>query len=105
MHASFDTLIKQYPLPIAEQLRCWAARYSTQTALVDAGGALTYSELDVRVDQLAAGLDSLGLRPGEHVLIQLPNGNAFVILLFTLLRLGVILFWRCPPSRRWISTR
>lgn len=99
MHASFNTLIEQYPLPIAAQLRCWAARYSTQTALVDDGGALTYSELDVRVDQLAAGLDSLGLRSGQHVIVQLPNGNAFVILLFALLRLGAIPVLAMPSQR------
>ncbi len=27
MNSSFESLIEQYPLPIAEQLRHWAARY------------------------------------------------------------------------------
>jgi yersiniabactin salicyl-AMP ligase len=35
----------------------------------------------------------------EHVLIQLPNGNAFVILLFALLRLGVIPVLAMPSQR------
>ena len=56
MHSSFDSLIKQYPFPIAEQLRHWAARYPSRTAVVDAKGSLTYSALDLRVDELAAGL-------------------------------------------------
>lgn len=99
MHSSFDSLIKQYPFPIAEQLRHWAARYPSRIAVVDAKGSLTYSALDLRVDELAAGLYSLGLRPGEHVLIQLPNGNAFVILLFALLRLGVIPVLAMPSQR------
>ena len=68
MNSSFESLIEQYPLPIAAQLRCWAARYSTQTALVDDGGALTYSELDVRVDQLAARGGPLSTAEGDLVL-------------------------------------
>ncbi|EHD21421.1 MULTISPECIES: yersiniabactin biosynthesis salycil-AMP ligase YbtE [Brenneria] len=99
MHSSFESLIKQYPLPIAEQLRRWAARYASRIAVVDAKGSLTYRALDARVDELAAGLSSLGLRPGEHVIVQLPNGNAFVILLFALLRMGVIPVLAMPSQR------
>lgn len=90
MNPSFESLIEQYPLPIAEQLRQWAAHYTSRIAIVDAKGSLTYSALDSRVDELAAGLSSLGLQSGEHVIMQLPNDRAFVVLLFALLRLGVI---------------
>ncbi|HAN2949323.1 TPA: AMP-binding protein, partial [Escherichia coli O25b:H4-ST131] len=79
MNSSFESLIEQYPLPIAEQLRHWAARYASRIAVVDAKGSLTYSALDAQVDELAAGLSSLGLRSGEHVIVQLPNDNAFVM--------------------------
>ncbi|HBY5455996.1 TPA: 2,3-dihydroxybenzoate-AMP ligase, partial [Klebsiella pneumoniae] len=75
MNSSFKSLIEQYPLPIAEQLRHWAARYASRIAVVDAKGSLTYSALDAQVDELAAGLSSLGLRSGEHVIVQLPNDN------------------------------
>ncbi|ECA1950213.1 yersiniabactin biosynthesis salycil-AMP ligase YbtE [Salmonella enterica subsp. enterica serovar Virchow] len=99
MHSSFESLIEQYPLPIAEQLRRWAACYASRIAIVDAKGSLTYGALDARVDELAAGLSSLGLRPGEHVIVQLPNDGAFVILLFALLRLGVIPVLAMPSQR------
>ena len=99
MHSSFESLIKPYPFPIAEQLRHWAVRYASRIAVVDAQGSLTYSALDARVDELAAGLSSLGLHPGEQVIVQLPNGNAFVILLFALLRLGVIPVLAMPSQR------
>ncbi|MCV4676394.1 2,3-dihydroxybenzoate-AMP ligase, partial [Escherichia coli] len=56
MNSSFESLIEQYPLPIAEQLRHWAARYASRIAVVDAKGSLTYSALDAQVDELAAGL-------------------------------------------------
>lgn len=99
MNSSFESLIEQYPLPIAEQLRHWAARYASRIAVVDAKGSLTYSALDAQVDELAAGLSSLGLRSGEHVIVQLPNDNAFVTLLFALLRLGVIPVLAMPSQR------
>lgn len=99
MNSSFESLIEQYPLPIAEQLRHWTARYASRIAVVDAKGSLTYSALDAQVDELAAGLSSLGLRSGEHVIVQLPNDNAFVTLLFALLRLGVIPVLAMPSQR------
>ncbi|SQC71175.1 iron aquisition 2,3-dihydroxybenzoate-AMP ligase [Klebsiella pneumoniae] len=105
MNSSFKSLIEQYPLPIAEQLRHWAARYASRIAVVDAKGSLTYSALDAQVDELAAGLSSLGLRSGEHVIVQLPNDNAFVTCCFSLLRLALSPCWRCPRNGRWISTR
>lgn len=49
MNSSFESLIEQYPLPIAEQLRHWAARYASRIAVVDAKGSLTYSALDAQV--------------------------------------------------------
>lgn len=98
MNSSFKSLIEQYPLPIAEQLRHWAARYASRIAVVDAKGSLTYSALDAQVDELAAGLSSLGLRSGACG-VQLPNDNAFVTLLFALLRLGVIPVLAMPSQR------
>jgi yersiniabactin salicyl-AMP ligase len=55
-------------------------RYPSRIAVVDAKALPTARS--IRVDELAAGLSSLGLRSGEHVIVQLPNGNAFVTLLF-----------------------
>ncbi|MFO6426765.1 AMP-binding protein [Escherichia coli] len=86
-------------------MRHWAARYASRIAVVDEKGSLTYSALDAQVDELAAGLSSLGLRSGEHVIVQLPNDNAFVTLLFALLRLALSPCWRCPLWNPWISTR
>ena len=75
MNSSFESLIEQYPLPIAEQLRHWAARYASRIAVVDAKGSLTYSALDARVDELAAGLSSLGLRSGEPAVRLVKTGR------------------------------
>lgn len=67
------------------------ARAGDFDALVAADGTrLTWCELDARAAQLAAGLWSLGLRPGDRVLMLLGNRPSFVIALFAITRLGAI---------------
>jgi fatty-acyl-CoA synthase len=45
-------------------------------------GAITYRELARRVRAFAAGLDALGLRPGDRVAIVSPNAARFVAALY-----------------------
>lgn len=46
-----------------------------RTAIVDDDGELTYAELDERVRQVAVGLTQRGVRAGDTVATQLPNGR------------------------------
>ncbi|GAA3983098.1 AMP-binding protein [Thermobifida alba] len=71
-------------------LREGARRHGARTALVSPSGRLDYAGLDARVDRLAAGLAALPLHPGERVLVQLPNCEEYVTVLFALLRLGAV---------------
>ncbi|WP_019610267.1 (2,3-dihydroxybenzoyl)adenylate synthase [Nocardiopsis sp. CNS-639] len=71
-------------------LRERADRHGERTALVSGADRLTYAGLDGRVDRLAAGLASLGVEPGERVLLQLPNRREYVVTLFALLRIGAV---------------
>ncbi|MFF8814817.1 AMP-binding protein [Streptomyces pactum] len=59
-----------------------------RAALVAPGRTLTRSELDAAVSGCAAGLARTGIRPGETVLVQLPNDDRFVVLVLALIRLG-----------------
>lgn len=70
-------------------LRAWACRFTDHTALVHEEQRLTYADLDRRVDRLAAGLRHLGLRPGDRVVVQLPNAPEFVLVCFALFRIDV----------------
>ncbi|PVZ09971.1 class I adenylate-forming enzyme family protein [Actinomycetospora cinnamomea] len=54
-------------------------------------GAVTLAELDEHVDRLAAGLAARGVGPGDRVGVALPNGAAWVGLLFATTRLGAVL--------------
>jgi mycobactin salicyl-AMP ligase len=67
-----------------------AHRWSTHVGAIDADNALTFAQLDERADHAAAGLAALGIAPGDRVLLQLPNGCAFAVALFGLLRAGAI---------------
>ncbi|BAQ75333.1 salicyl-AMP ligase [Pseudomonas sp. Os17] len=80
-------------------LRGAARTFGEREALSDGQRRLSYRQLDLRVDQLAAGLHRLGLRAGDNVVLQLPNGVAFVEVCFALYRLGVRPIFALPAHR------
>ncbi|HWH01972.1 MAG TPA: AMP-binding protein [Pilimelia sp.] len=80
-------------------LREWSARHAARTALVAGDDRWTYAELDERVDRLAAGLHRIGLRPGDRVVVHLPNVPEFVVLCFALFRLGAAPVLALPAHR------
>ena len=51
---------------------------------------LTFGEVDARADRMAAALDARGLKPGDRLLVQLPNCVDFLDIFLACLRLGVI---------------
>src|SRR3954467_694444 len=50
----------------------------------------TYAELLAKVNRMAGGLASLGVRRGDRVLITLPNCPEFVITFFAIQKLGAV---------------
>ena len=66
------------------------ARRPAGQALVSGAGAMTYGELNVQVERVAAGLHRLGLAAGERVGVLLGNRPEFVIAILAALRLGAI---------------
>ncbi|MFD6187043.1 class I adenylate-forming enzyme family protein [Streptomyces goshikiensis] len=60
------------------------------TAVIDAKGKLCYTALDRKVRCLATGLRNLGIRPGDVVGVQLPNGRGAVIAELALAALGAV---------------
>jgi 2,3-dihydroxybenzoate-AMP ligase len=59
-----------------------------RAALVDADHTLTRAELGTAVSGCAARLAHHGIRPGDTVLVQLPNQARTVVLTLALIRLG-----------------
>lgn len=86
-------------------LRGWALQHGPRTALVHADTRLTYANLNRRVDRMAAGFRLRGLRPGQRVIVQLPNAAEFVITVFALMRAGAAPVF-CPLAYRgWQVSR
>ncbi len=65
-----------------------AERYGNRPALLFLNARLTYAELQDQVDRLATALDSLGVKQGDRVAIQVPNLPQTVIAYYAALKLG-----------------
>ncbi|GAA1864317.1 yersiniabactin biosynthesis salycil-AMP ligase YbtE [Pseudonocardia ailaonensis] len=75
---------------IPQEFRAVAARYPERDAVVALDGRMTYAELDLRTDRLAAGLAALGLRPGDPVLFQVTNRLESVVAWYGVLKAGLV---------------
>ncbi|WFE65103.1 AMP-binding protein [Micromonospora sp. WMMD714] len=90
---------------LGDLFRPWAdwageARDPGRAAVVTRHGRHTYGELDARADELAAGLSELGVRPGDSVVVQLPNTVEFLVTCVALFRLGALPVLALPAHRR-----
>ena len=74
--------------PVQEILARAAERYGDKPALEFMGRRVSYRELDALADRAAAGLQRLGVGPGVHVGLYLPNTPHYVIAFFGVLRAG-----------------
>jgi fatty-acyl-CoA synthase len=78
-----------------------AARYALRDALIvpHQNVRWTYADLQCRVDAFAAGLLSLGLRPGERIGIWAPNCSEWTVAQFAAAKAGLILVNINPAYR------
>src|SRR6516162_8644846 len=65
-----------------------AERFGPQPALDFMGKRTTYAELDALANRAAAGFQKLGVRPGVHVGLFLPNTPHYVIAFFGVMKAG-----------------
>ncbi len=75
---------------VAAMVARTAARFPGKTAVVAAERRLTYAALIEEVDTLAAAFLARGLRPGDRVVVQLPNIVEFVVVYLALNRINAI---------------
>jgi fatty-acyl-CoA synthase len=72
-----------------------------RTAILDAGVALTYRDLEARATRLAERLRAAGFRPGERIATLCGNSSDHVVLFFACAKSGLILAplsWRLRPA-------
>ena len=77
-------------ITVAEMVERTARRQPGKVAVIHGETRITYEELVQSAKRLASGLSSLGLRPQDRVVVQLPNCPEFVILYLALNYIGVI---------------
>ncbi|MFI5533004.1 (2,3-dihydroxybenzoyl)adenylate synthase [Kitasatospora sp. NPDC051853] len=81
-------------------IRRHAGNRPGRIALTDGERHWSYAELDRRADRIASGLLARGFRPGDRVVLQLPNTAEFFEVFFGLLRAGVVPVMALPAHRR-----
>ena len=64
-------------------------KYANRVAVCDAKTEITYSELDETATNLSLNFLDIGLRSGDHVVLQLGNVLEFVYTYFAFLKIGV----------------
>ncbi len=77
---------------MSDDIGLWtiAAQRPDRTAVIEPDGtAVSYQELAARADQIARGLQALGLTPGDTVAGMLPNGSAALALFFAAMETGL----------------
>jgi fatty-acyl-CoA synthase len=67
-----------------------AAAHGARTATIDGDERMTWGELRERVIAIAKGMLAVGLRPGDHVGLFLPNCAEFLILWLAAARIGAV---------------
>lgn len=76
-----------------------AQQYAHRPAVIGSEHQWTYAELNQKASALATGLQSIGLKKGARVLVQLPNIPEFVSVVFALFRAGMIPIYALPAHR------
>ncbi len=76
---------------LSQVLRDTTDRFPDRSAILDPGGvALTYGELNARVDRLARGLLEIGVAKGDKVGLWMPNVPEWVVAYFAIARIGAV---------------
>lgn len=83
----------------SDLLRNCAADHPDRLAVVGEDARWTYAELLERAETAAAGFLALGLKPGDRVVVQLPNLAEFLSVVFGLFRAQLIPVYALPAHR------
>jgi 2,3-dihydroxybenzoate-AMP ligase len=85
---------------LGAEIAAVAAARKTAIALTDGATRIGYGSLLARADALAGQLARLGMRPGDRIVVQLPNCWQFVVLTLACLRAGIVPVMALPAHRR-----
>ncbi len=83
---AWDAPIPTYP--VYQILDEAVGNWPNQTALDFMGKTTSYAELSAQIDRAARGFQSLGVGPGVHVGLFLPNTPHYVVCFYGILKAG-----------------
>lgn len=86
----FRKLKLWWDMSLDEGLNRVAKIFSYRTFVIDEINKLSYEQLNERATRLAYGFLEVGLRPGDRVIMHMPNITEFCVVFFALQRIGVI---------------
>lgn len=86
-------------ITFCQTLKELSARYQDQIAIIDGDTQFTYGDLWNDSENLAAGYLDMGIKKGDHVLLQLPNTAGFIFTIFALAKIGAIPIMGLPSLR------
>ncbi len=75
---------------LGEMLDSTVKTFSHRTAIIYENQEISYMDFSFMVDSIAAGLQGLGIKPGEPVMIFMPNCPEFLACYFALVKIGAI---------------
>lgn len=84
--------------PLHKFLEVAADRIPKNIATVFYGSTLTYQQLDHRVNQFAHALHGLGVRPGDRVMLVLPNMPQMIIAFYATIKIGGVVVLPNPDA-------
>ncbi len=84
---------------INEAIEKAALHTPDKIALVAGQSRITFAHLVERSERLADGLYDAGLRPGDRIVVQLPNNPEFVMLYLAASKLGLLPIMALPAHR------
>jgi len=75
---------------IANNLERTTKFFPDKTAIIFEDLSITYSQLELKVNQLAAGIQRLGIEKGDRLALFMPNIPEFIMIYFAAQKLGAI---------------
>lgn len=93
---------------VPDLLRRTAAAHPDREAVVDAGGILTYRQLEHAAGQLARALTAHGVRPGDRVAVMLPSCRQYALIYFGIMAAGGVIvpinpIYRAPEVQHQLA--
>jgi len=76
------------PRPVHDYLEDTVREFGDRPAIDFLGRVWSYADLGALVDKTAAGLQAMGVKPGVHVGLCLPNTPYYTIFYFAILKIG-----------------